>query len=391
MNLHPLAEIIPPASPEDFAALVASIAAVGQLEPIRTWNGLVLDGRHRLRACEHLGLPPRVREIQPDEVGGGTDEALLGYVLALNINRRHASPSQRAIAAAKAVTTERGGARRGTSFKAPFGALNVDRAAELFNVGARTVDRARQLLSDADARVVDLVASGVLTLSTALESHEQLTALATEQEERGVSPDFEALAKQIAKLKTTNAKLRTQNKKLTAAATNDQAKVYAGQLDELHAENARLQAQLIAADRGLTVAPPTVVFKENPEKENQIKLLQARLDAAEKAKVEALERAKLQAEQSAAMDAQFIDKSTRLAKLEAPRVYLTMYCTSVLREFNRNSRSALGAIQRGRVALTPEELAEIRAGRELLDALLDASADNAAVSGEPLRLLEVAQ
>jgi hypothetical protein len=50
----------------------------------------VLDGRHRLRACEEAGIEPRVEEYT------GNDP--MGYVLTKNFKRRHLTPSQKAMA-----------------------------------------------------------------------------------------------------------------------------------------------------------------------------------------------------------------------------------------------------------------------------------------------------
>lgn len=368
-ELHPLAEIIPPASPEDFAALVESIRSVGQLEPIRTWQGRVIDGRHRLRACEQLGIEPTVREVQPDEVDGGSDGALLAYVLALNINRRHATTSQRALAAARAVTTEHGGHRS----KSQICDLTRERAAALFNVGARTVDQARQLIAEADTRVVDLVARGVLSLNAALESHHQLSALAAEQEAQGVDPDFEALAKEIDRLKRTNAKLRKHNKDLEAAGSDQdaRARAYAAELERAKADLAKAQAQLEASDKGLTVAPPKIVFKDDPEKDRLLQEQQARIAALERAKGEAEHRAKYNEAQLNAASAQLIDKSTRLAQLETPVGFLTAFASGVIDDFNRRTRQAIGATQRSDVVPSAEMVHQAESARALLDELLD--------------------
>ena len=57
-SLHPAAELFPVMDEAAFAALVADIATHGQREPILIHNGQVIDGRHRLRACEQLGIEP---------------------------------------------------------------------------------------------------------------------------------------------------------------------------------------------------------------------------------------------------------------------------------------------------------------------------------------------
>lgn len=55
-SLHPAAELFPVMDDAAFAALVADIAAHGQREPILIHDGQVIDGRHRLRACEQIGI-----------------------------------------------------------------------------------------------------------------------------------------------------------------------------------------------------------------------------------------------------------------------------------------------------------------------------------------------
>lgn len=93
--LHPAAELFPVMDEVAFAALVADIAAQGQREPILILDGQVIDGRHRLRACEQAGLEPVVREVSADEGDP------FGLVVSLNLHRRHLTESQRAMVAAR--------------------------------------------------------------------------------------------------------------------------------------------------------------------------------------------------------------------------------------------------------------------------------------------------
>lgn len=384
-ELHPLAEIIPAASPEDFSALIASIEAVGQLEPIRTWQGQVIDGRHRLLACERLGIEPVMREVRPEEVAGGTDAALLAYVLALNINRRHATTSQRALAAARVVTSEHGGNRS----KSQICDLTRERAAELFNVGARTIDQARQLLAEADERVVDLVARGVLSLNAALESHAQLSALAAEQEAKGVDANFEALARELDKLKRANAKLKRANAALDAAGSdrNAQARAYAAELERTKADLAQALARLEATDKGLTVAPPKIVLREDPAKDRLLREQQERIDALEKARAEAEHRAKYHEALLKEADAQIIDKSTRLAKLERPGEYLASFAAGIVDDFARRTRAAIGATQRSDVVPSAEMVFQAETAHALLGELLDLWSDRLALEGAAVAAL----
>ena len=62
MRFHPLAEILPGMSPPEFESLVESISTVGLREPIITYQGHIIDGRHRYLACRQLGITPIYRE-----------------------------------------------------------------------------------------------------------------------------------------------------------------------------------------------------------------------------------------------------------------------------------------------------------------------------------------
>jgi hypothetical protein len=74
--------------PTQWPAFLADIQEHGILEPIEiTKAGVVLDGRHRLRAAQTLNLPRiPVRVVAP------TDE--VGYILRKGLQRRQLSPSQ---------------------------------------------------------------------------------------------------------------------------------------------------------------------------------------------------------------------------------------------------------------------------------------------------------
>lgn len=90
-EIHPLAELIPAMSDEEFTELRDDIRENGLREPVTLYKGKLLDGRHRARACEELGLEPATREYEGD--------APADYVISLNLRRRHLTVGQRAMAA----------------------------------------------------------------------------------------------------------------------------------------------------------------------------------------------------------------------------------------------------------------------------------------------------
>jgi hypothetical protein len=94
LPFHPAANIFPLLDGQDFADLKADIAAHGQREPIWTYQGQVIDGRNRARACDELAIEPKLREWD----GNGS---LVSFVVSLNLHRRHLGSSQRAAVAAE--------------------------------------------------------------------------------------------------------------------------------------------------------------------------------------------------------------------------------------------------------------------------------------------------
>ena len=92
MQFHEVANIFPLLEGEELQALVEDIRQNGQIEPIWTYQGKIIDGRNRYRACQRLGLEPKAREWD----GTGS---LVQFVVSLNLHRRHLSSSQKAVVA----------------------------------------------------------------------------------------------------------------------------------------------------------------------------------------------------------------------------------------------------------------------------------------------------
>lgn len=86
-------QVMEPMTPDEFEALKADIALHGVLVPVEIDElGNILDGHHRVRACEELGLtdyPMLVRS------GIGDDAAKRTHARSLNFIRRQVTPSQR--------------------------------------------------------------------------------------------------------------------------------------------------------------------------------------------------------------------------------------------------------------------------------------------------------
>ena len=89
LKLHPLCEIFPEMPAAEFQELKNDIAGRGLDQPIVLCHGMILDGRHRFRACCELGIQPEF--VTFSGPGSATD-----YVIAANILRRHLNETLRA-------------------------------------------------------------------------------------------------------------------------------------------------------------------------------------------------------------------------------------------------------------------------------------------------------
>jgi ParB-like chromosome segregation protein Spo0J len=96
-NVHPIAKLFPPLSDEQYRNLVDDIKRRGQIQPILMKGSTLLDGLHRMQACEELKIAPRIDQYK------GADE--VGEILSRNLFRRHMPPDDYA----RIVIEARGG------------------------------------------------------------------------------------------------------------------------------------------------------------------------------------------------------------------------------------------------------------------------------------------
>ena len=135
LAFHPLANVFPLLEGEPFDALVVDIKASGLCEPIWLYQGQILDGRNRYRACQELGLDCATRDYL------GNDP--LGFVLSMNLQRRHLDESQRAMIAARLATMRQG---ERTDLVDISTKLSQAQAAGLVHVSRETVVAAKKVL-----------------------------------------------------------------------------------------------------------------------------------------------------------------------------------------------------------------------------------------------------
>jgi hypothetical protein len=85
-------QVMPPLTDEEYEALKADIAERGVQVPVEyDEDGNILDGYHRVRACQELGITDWPKVVRR----GLTEEQKIEHALALNLHRRHLTREQR--------------------------------------------------------------------------------------------------------------------------------------------------------------------------------------------------------------------------------------------------------------------------------------------------------
>jgi hypothetical protein len=158
LSIHPLAKVFPRMDETSFRALKEDIAAHGVHEPLWLYEGKLLDGRNRYQACQELGVDAPTQEYT------GADP--LGFILSMNLQRRHLNESQRAMVAAK-IANMRQGERTDRQPSQNFGKVSQAEASEMLNISDETLRYAKKVQAEAQPEVIKAVEIGRLAVSAA--------------------------------------------------------------------------------------------------------------------------------------------------------------------------------------------------------------------------------
>jgi len=164
---HELALVFPPMSEPEFAAFKEDIREQGQQESIILYEGKILDGLHRYRACRELGREPRVVRFE------GNPRAAAQMVLGRNFHRRHLTTSQRALIAAEMCKLR----PRGNTGTSPY--LTAAQASTLMGVGQDLVKDAKHLVRSGDQDLLRSVRDGLQSVSAAAQEKRRKKATFT--------------------------------------------------------------------------------------------------------------------------------------------------------------------------------------------------------------------
>ncbi len=156
MEKHPLAELFPEMPKEQFASFKADIKDHGQRLPITIYEGKILDGVNRERACQELGIKLKTEIYEDDDP--------LGFVISQNIQRRHLDKSQKALIGARFATMKNG--RPDQNHKLVNG-FPIPEIAGKFGIAKPMITWGKQILEKGTPELIRSVELGIVTVKAA--------------------------------------------------------------------------------------------------------------------------------------------------------------------------------------------------------------------------------
>ncbi|MCW5879703.1 MAG: hypothetical protein KIS91_02030 [Anaerolineae bacterium] len=231
LTQHPLSAAFPAMSDDEFDSLAEDIRRNGQREAGITYQGAVLDGWHRYRACVQAGIGFQAREFDGEDP--------VAFVLSRNLHRRHLTASQRAAAVVRCSEWREVG-RPGNC--APGAQLTADAMADTAHVSRRTIVQAK---AAQQAGLGDALVEGKVSAKQAAE----LAKLPESERERALehpkprSPQF-AKAHDVGELQLKVEQLEADNAEL-----RERMAELADQLKETLEDNASMVKVFEANDK----------------------------------------------------------------------------------------------------------------------------------------------
>jgi hypothetical protein len=200
MNAHEYATIYRMLPESELKKLAEDIKAKGQLLPITSYEGKILDGRNRYKACELAGIDPQIEEYTGDDP--------LGLIASLNDHRRHDSDNERAMVGARMANLKNG--QRAT----PMGVggnpvISIERAAELSGSSRKSIERAKPIVQSGIPELQDMVDGGEVSIRAGSE-----VAKLPESEQRKAVSGGAVGVKKAAKKAISNAPLKAKRKSI---------------------------------------------------------------------------------------------------------------------------------------------------------------------------------
>ena len=200
LTQHEASKHYPVLTVEEFELLKADIATYGQHNPI--WiaaeGGQVVDGWHRWRVCQELGIDPKIRRLD-------SSVDAWAFAKSQNEHRRHLTTAERALRAHREADGTHGGDRS----KSKRHSVSLEKAAAKQGLGVASVKQARTV----DRKAIPAVAEACFDLHTL--SLKEAASIASEPEDRqeGILQKVIESEDKPWRVKQAKTKLNLQQKK----------------------------------------------------------------------------------------------------------------------------------------------------------------------------------
>ena len=249
---HQLSAEFPAMSADEYQSLKDSINEIGVQNPITLFEGMVIDGWHRYSAANELGM-----ECPTVELG---DVDPRDFVLAQNKARRHVTQAQLALATTAVYSwfpIDGSAQKQGVALSATPLKSNAE-LAEISGVGERSIRQAKAVQTKAAPEVVEAVKRGEIGLPKA-------AAIAKMPKEE-----------QAAAIHKPTPKAAPE---APPAPANHELEEAVSTINELAAENDQLRDRVAVAAMSGTDEERAMAAETIAELRDQIKTLEAELDA----------------------------------------------------------------------------------------------------------------
>jgi len=153
MEFHEIANIFPMVEGAELTVLSTDIKKNGLIDPIWLYEGKILDGRNRYRACQEAGIEPRFQPYPGDDP--------LQHVISLNLHRRHLNESQRGLIASRLAMIPKHLHKPDRQI-----CLSQPEAAQMLNVSERTIKSVKAIERESPDLIYKLE-SGEMTVHEA--------------------------------------------------------------------------------------------------------------------------------------------------------------------------------------------------------------------------------
>jgi len=195
MKYHEYANIYRMLPEAELQKLAENIKTMGQLLPITSYEGKILDGRNRYQACQIAKVEPRIEEYTGDDP--------LGLIASLNDHRRHDEPSERAMVGARMANLIHGGqgGKLNSSMETLKPAITIERAAELSGSTPASIKRAKPIVQSGIPELQDMVDRGEVSIRTG----SKVAKLAEAEQVEAVSKGAHGVNEAAKKARSTNS------------------------------------------------------------------------------------------------------------------------------------------------------------------------------------------